>query len=47
MMAPWTINMVNTMMEEAPLLIDFLKKDDEKFDVCIIEVFNTEALLVI
>lgn len=46
MMAPWTISLVNTVMQEAPELTEFLKKEDEKFDVCIIEVFNNEALLV-
>lgn len=44
-MPQFTYSLVNLFMEEK-VLLDFIQKEDEKFDVCLIEVFNVEALLV-
>lgn len=46
LMPQFTYSLVTTVMDESPELIKFLKKDDEKFDVCLIEIFNIEAILV-
>lgn len=46
MMPTFTTNLVTHFMEESPEVKKFLEKDDEKFDVCLIEIFNVEALLV-
>lgn len=46
MMPMFTYNLVATVMEESPNLSEFLNRKDEKFDVCLIEVFNVDAFLV-
>lgn len=46
MAGPWYKYIVDVFMQEAPEVTEFLKKDDEKFDICIIEILNNEALLV-
>lgn len=46
MMPMFTFNLVKTVLEESPNLSEFMSRNDEKFDVCLIEVFNVDAFLV-
>ena len=46
MMPQFGYSLVNSVLSESPEMIEFLKKDDEKFDVCLVEIFSIEAILV-